>query len=94
MNETDDGRISTERAIGILRHKKVRRVLDNPTSTGHAPDRSRYFIRGCDIFQADDRRRTMGNGPPWSTERIETPVHCESLSIKIKSTRENIYNTF
>jgi len=75
-----DERISTKRAIGIPRHKKVRhRVLDDPTSTGHAPDRSRYFIRSCDIFQAGDRRRTMGNGPPWSIERMSTHVHCNSL---------------
>jgi len=57
-DETDDGRISlVGRVIGIPGHKKVRRgVLDDPSSTGHAPDRSRYFIRSYDIFQAGDRR--------------------------------------
>lgn len=48
--------------------KIYRIVLDDPSSIGHAPDWSRYFIRNCDIFQTSDRWWTMGNGPPWSTE--------------------------
>lgn len=51
-----------ERVIGIPGRKKVgRRVLDDP-STGHAPDRSRYFIRSRAIFSkqaTDDKRWEM-----------------------------------
>lgn len=68
-SETDDGRISLSLSLSLswgLTKKLCRGVLDDPSpSTGHAPDRSRYFIRSCELFskQATDDGR-MGNGPP------------------------------
>lgn len=74
--ETDDGWISCmDRVIGIPGRKKVRRRVLDDRSTGHAPDRSRYFTRSRAIFSkqaTDDGRWEMDHREV--TSRIGTSV--------------------
>lgn len=79
-----------ERVIGVPRRKKIGwRVLDDP-STGHAPDRSRYFTRSRAIFskQATDNGR-------WEmdhreAEDREDPVVVEG-EFRMHSKRASLY---